>query len=189
MYEWSRLGEEKICEIDIKIEIEGSFAFFQGSPLFSSRPASSKQGYMIPRYVNLVTAALNLTKKCQRMTKTIIQKKLGHFRASCINPKKIGGCNISIHADIGQCNGQWSRCHLRLMALFLFASFAYVQHRARLGDCTARSGNAHNLYSSGDQCRMEHSWCPPVEADLRALGVWYMLVTGGYSALLHVSYL
>ena len=56
-----------------------------------------------------------------------------------------------------------------------------------LGDCTACSGKAHNLHSYGDRCQMDHCWCPSVKADLLALDVWHMLVTGGYTPLLHVS--
>ena len=41
VYAVSRLGKEKACEINTKIEIQGSFAIFEASPLFASRATSS----------------------------------------------------------------------------------------------------------------------------------------------------
>ena len=67
------------------------------------------------------------------------------------------------------------RCHRSLMALFLIASSAYVQHR--FGE-----------HPQPPFLRRPVPYGPfpfsPVEADLRELDVWYMPVTGGYSPLL-----
>ena len=79
------------------------------------------------------------------------------------------------------------KCHLILMALFLLAFSAYVQHRAR-GLVTARRIRETPTTSipTGTRARWTKPG-PPVEANLRAAEVSYMPVIGGHSPLLRVS--